>query len=355
MVCCRYPPGFQSCLWKRFPPVSFLSGSVPSRHLLGAVAVYYRESPQYSIVQKLLLGKYFPHPPGFQSCLWKRYPPVSFLSGSVPSRHFLGAVALYYRGFPQYSIIQKLFLGKYFPPSPGFQSCLWKRFPPVSFLSGSVPSRHLLGAVAVYCRGSLQYSIVQKLFLGKYFPHPPGYRAVSGSASPPRVFSRVRYRQGIFLVWRCTKLLPEVSSVFDRTETALGEIFSTSARLPELSLEALPPREPSLGFGTSKASFSRSTKLPPDVSPVLFSKAIVGTVSTLCAIPHALSRENVITELSLRPIVDCRVFCNSFDAHAGWLRDRRGAQSLNLLFCRLPIFNVDKQLDMWDVWAETWG
>ena len=96
----------------------------------------------------------------------------------------------------------------------------------------------------------------------------------------------------------------------------------------------LPPREHSLEFGTIKAYFWRSPKLPPEVSPVFFSKAIVGTVSTSCATPHASSREHVITELSLRPIVDCRVFCNSFDAHAGWLRDRRDARPLNLLFCR---------------------
>ena len=79
------------------------------------------------------------------------------------------------------------------------QSCLWERFPPESSLSGSVPSRHLLGAVAVYYRGSPQHSIVQKLFWGKSFPHSPGSRAVSGSASPPRARSRVWYHQGIFL------------------------------------------------------------------------------------------------------------------------------------------------------------
>ena len=150
-----HSPGSQSRLWERFPPESTLSGSVPSRHLLGAVAVYYRGSSQYSIVQKLFLGKSFPHSPGFQSCLWERFPPESTLSGSVPSRHLLGAVAVYYRGSPQYSIVQKLFLGKYFPHSPGSQSCLWERFPPESTLSGSVPSRHLFGAVPTYHRRAL--------------------------------------------------------------------------------------------------------------------------------------------------------------------------------------------------------
>ena len=68
--------------------------------------------------------------------------------------------------------------------------------------------------------------------------------------------------------WRCSGLLPGVSPVFDRTETVLGEIFFPLARLPELSLGALPPREHALGFGTIKASFWRSTNLPPEVSSV---------------------------------------------------------------------------------------
>ena len=67
---------------------------------------------------------------------------------------------------------------------------------------------------------------------------------------------------------RCSGLLPGVSPVFDRTETILGEIFSTSASLPEVSLEVRPPREFSLGFGTIKASFWRCSDLLPEVSPV---------------------------------------------------------------------------------------
>ena len=123
----------------------------PSRPLLGAVAVYYRGSLHYAIVQNLLRGKSFPHSPGPQSCLWGRFPLETALSSSVPSRHLLGAVAVYYRGSPQYSIVQKLLLwGKSFPRSPGPQSCLWEHFPLESKLSSSVPSRHLLGAVAVY-------------------------------------------------------------------------------------------------------------------------------------------------------------------------------------------------------------
>ena len=145
----------------REPPESTLSGSVPSRHLLGAVAVYYRGSPQYSIVQKTILREIFSPFPRLLELSLGALPPESTLTGSVPSRHLLDAVAVYYRGSPQYSIVQKLFWWKSFPHSPGSQSCLWERFPPESTLSGSVPSRHLLGAVPTYHRRSLQYSIVQ--------------------------------------------------------------------------------------------------------------------------------------------------------------------------------------------------
>ena len=123
---------------------------------------------------------------------------MNSLSGSVPSRHLFGAAAVYYRG-SQYSIVHKLFLGKSLPLPPAFQRSLWTRIPPVSSLSGSVPSRHLF--------------------------------------------------------WRCNGLLPEVSPVFDRAETILGEIVSTSARLPEVYLKVRPPREFYLRFGTTKASF----------------------------------------------------------------------------------------------------
>ena len=258
----------------------------------------------YSIVQKLFLKKSLPHPPAFQRSLWKRVPPVSSLSGSVPSRHLFGAVPNYYRRPLQYSIVQKLFLGKYFLHPPAFQRSLWKRFPPVSFLSGSVPSRHIFGAVPNYYRSSLQYSIVQKLFLGKYFPHPPAFQRSLWSleARPLREFS-LGFGTIKTYFWRCTKLLPEVSPVFNRTETILGEIFFTSASLLEVSLEARPSLEFSREFGTIKAYFWCCTKLPPEVSPVFFSKAYVGTVSTLCATPHEFSRGLVITELSLRPIV----------------------------------------------------
>ena len=119
---------------------------------------------------------------------------------------------------------------------------------------------------------------------------------------PPREFSlgfgtiKASFR-------RCSDLLPEVSSVFDRTEAILGDIFPTHASFSEVSQEMPPPHEFSLGFGTINASFWRCIKLLPAVSPVF------------CAIPHEFSRGLVIAELSHRPIVCC-CFCNSFDAHA---------------------------------------
>ena len=90
-------------------------------------------------------------------------------------------------------------LGEIFSPLARLPQLSLEAFPPREQLSGSVPSRHLLGAVAVYYRESPQYSIVQKLFWGKSFPTHQAPRAVYGSASPPRALSRVRYHQGIFL------------------------------------------------------------------------------------------------------------------------------------------------------------
>ena len=91
------------------PPVSSLSGSVPPRHRFGAVVTTYASPPKISLEMR---------------------PPVSSLSGSVPSRPIFGAVAIYYRKSLQYLIVQKLFLGKSFPHTPAFQRCLWKCIPP---------------------------------------------------------------------------------------------------------------------------------------------------------------------------------------------------------------------------------
>ena len=137
----------------------------------------------------------------------------------------------------------------------------------MSSLSGSVPSRHPFGAAPNYYRRFLQYSIVQKLFLGKSFPTSANLPELSLEARPPREFS-LGFGTVKASFWGCSGLLPEVSPVFDHTEAILGEIFSTLARLPELSLETRPSRELSLGFGTIKASFWRCIKQLPEASPV---------------------------------------------------------------------------------------
>ena len=294
---------------------------------------------------EIILGEIFPHPPAFQGSLGKRTPPVSSLSGSIPSRHLFGAVAVYYRGSLQHAILHKLFLVKYFSYPLAFPKSLWKRAPPHEFSLGF----GIIKASFWRCSGLLPG--VSPIFdrtettLGEIFPISASLPEVSLEARPRREFSLGFGTIKAFFC-RCSGLLSGVSPIFDRTETTLGEIFPISASLPEVSLEARPRREFSLGFGTIKAFFCRCTKLPPEVSPVLFSKAIFGTLSTSCVTPHEFSRGLVITELSLRPIVECRIFFNSFDAHAGWVRDWRGERSLNLLFCRLPVFNVDKQLDV---------
>ena len=134
---------------------------------------------------KTILGEIFSTFASLPELSLEARPPVSSLSGSVPSRHILRAVVIYYRGSLQHSIVQKLFWGKSFPPSPAFQSCLWKRVPPVSSLPGSVPSRHLLGAVAVYYRGLSSIRSYRDYSWGNRFHLRQPSRAVSGSAPPP--------------------------------------------------------------------------------------------------------------------------------------------------------------------------
>ena len=162
--------------WKCVPPRVFSLGFVTSRSFFGAVANYYRRSLLYSIVQKPLLRRSLPHTPAFQRSLWKCVPPISSLSSSVPSRHGFGAVATYYMWSLQYSIVQKLFLGKYFRHTPAFQRSLWKCVPPREFSLGFGAMKACFGAVAGYYRRSLQYSIVQKLFLGRSLPHTPVFK-----------------------------------------------------------------------------------------------------------------------------------------------------------------------------------
>ena len=154
-------------------------------------------------------------------------------------------------------------------------------------LSGSVPSRHLLGAVAVYYRGSLQYLIAQKTILVDIFSPLVRLPELSLGALPPREHA-LGFGTITASSWRCSGLLPGVSPVFDRTETIPGEIVSPLARLPELSLGALPPREHALGFGTIKASSWRCSGLLPGVSPVFDrTEAILGEIiSPLARLPE---------------------------------------------------------------------
>ena len=121
---------------------------------------------------------------------------------------------------------------------------------------------------------------------GEIFSTPASFPEVSLEMRPPREFS-LGFCTINASFWRCTKLLPEVSRVFDRTETALGEIFPAYASLPEVSLEMRPPRESSLGFGTIKAYFWRCSDLP-EVSPVFYrTEATLGEVfPTYASLPE---------------------------------------------------------------------
>ena len=139
----------------------------------------------------------------------------------------------------------------------------------------------------VYYWGSPQYSIVQKTILREIFSPLARLPELSLGALPPREhalgFGTIKASS-----WRCSGLLPGVSPVFNRTETILGEIFSPLARLPELSLGALPPREHALGFGTITASSWRCSGLLPGVSPVFGrTETILGEVfSPLARLPE---------------------------------------------------------------------
>ena len=190
---------------------------------------------------------------------------MNSLSGLVPSRHLFGAVAVYFQGSLQYSIVQKLLLGKYFPPSPAFQSSLWKSVLPVSSLSGSVPSS--FGHCSGLLPGVSPVFDCTETILGEIFSTFASLPELSLEARPPGEFS-LGFDTIKASFWPCTKLLPEVSPIFDRTETTLRDFFSTFASLPEFPLEQRPPREFSLGFGTIKASFWRCSDLLPGVSPV---------------------------------------------------------------------------------------
>ena len=116
---------------------------------------------------------------------------------------------------------------------------------------GALPSRkHALGfgtitASSWRCSGLLpgspQYSIVQKTILEEIFPPLARLPELFLGALSPREHA-LGFGTVTASSWRCGGLIPGGSPLFDRTETTLGEIFSPLARLPELSLGALPPK-----------------------------------------------------------------------------------------------------------------
>ena len=225
---------------------------------------------------------------------------MSFLLSSVPSRHFFGAILNYYRRSLQYAIVQKLFLGKSFPHPPAFQRSLWKRVPSREFSLGFGTIKASFWRCSGLLPGVSPVFDRTETILGEIFSTSSSLPGVSLEAPPSRKFSL-----GFDIIkasfWRCSGLLPGVSLVFDRTETILGEIFSTSANLPEVSLEARPPREFCLGFGTIKTSFWGCSGLLPGVSPVFdHTETILGEIiSTSASLPEVSLEARPPSEFSL--------------------------------------------------------
>ena len=141
----------------------------------------------------------------------------------------------------------------------------------MSFLSDLLPSRSLFGTVPNSYLRSLHHSSVQKLFLGRSLPHMLAFQ---------------------WSLWKC---VPPMSSLSDSliSGSRFGAIPATTG-------------------GLSSICLCRSCCCG-GFSHVLY--------------PLELYLEFVTFELSLRPIVGylkkkC-CFCNLFDAHGGWVRDRR--------------------------------
>ena len=171
--------------------MSSLSGSVPSKLLFGAVAT---TTGGLSRIRS------------YRSCSWgdislvrqhsrglsgNAPPPASSLSDSMPSRSYFGAVTSYYRRSLQYLILQKLCLWSSLRHAPAFQRSLWKCVPPMSSLSGSVPSRNIFGAVPTYSRRSLHY-IFQKLLLRRSLPRAlTPMSSLAGLSSPSYLSGRL--------------------------------------------------------------------------------------------------------------------------------------------------------------------
>ena len=161
------PPTYARSLWKCVPPREFSLGFVAIEVSLWRCSKLLPEVSPVFERTKAVLGEISPTYASLPKVSWKCAPLVSSLSGSLPSRSLFGAVAIYYRRSLQYSFVQKLFLGRSAPHTLAFQRSLWKYVPSVSFLLGSLPSRSLFGTVKNDYKRSLQYSILQNLLLGR--------------------------------------------------------------------------------------------------------------------------------------------------------------------------------------------
>ena len=146
-------------------------------------------------------------------------PPLSSLSCSVPSRHLFGAVAIYYRRSLQHPIVQKLLLRKYFlirQPSRDPSGNASPHEFSLGFGTIKASFRHcgdlLPEASPVFDR--------TEVTLGEVFPSCASLPEVSLEMRPPREFS-LGFGTIKALFWCCSDLLPVVSPVYDRTEATL--------------------------------------------------------------------------------------------------------------------------------------
>ena len=123
--------------------------------------------------------------------------------------------------------------------------------------------------------------------LGEISPTYASLLEVSLEMRPPREFS-LEFSAIEVSLWRWSKLLPEVSLVFVHTEAILREISPTYASLPEVSLEMHPPHNFSLEFSAIEVSLWRCSKLLPEVSPVFDrTEPILGEISpTYASLPE---------------------------------------------------------------------
>ena len=235
----------------------------------------------------------------FPEVFWKCVPPVSSLSGSVPSRNFWRCTKLLLELSPVFDRTEAT-LGEIFPT--------YTSLPEISLEMRPLRESSLgFGAIKVsfWCCSDLLPEVSPvfdrtEATLGEVFPPCASLPEVSLKMRPPREFS---FGFGTIKAyfWCCSDLLPEVSPVFDHTETIYEEIFPTHASLAEVSLEIRPPRESSLGFGIIKAYFCRCTILLPEASPALdCTEATLGGVfPTYASLPEVSLEMRPPREFSL--------------------------------------------------------